>query len=171
MGEVPEMFGAEDVLGGQCLNEEIFEKFTAMTGFFKDYFDFYKAPYGENPSPGNREGGITTIEEKSLGCVLKTGTGPVVDVVKYGGQVVKTGGVTLLYTPGNDIASVSALAASGAQIILFTTGRGTPLGSPVPVVKIASNSLLAQRKPRWIDFDAESAVKNYGFDCARRRDD
>lgn len=166
MGEVPEMFGAEDVLGGLCLNEEIFEKFTAMTGFFKDYFDFYKAPYGENPSPGNREGGITTIEEKSLGCVLKTGSGPVTDVVKYGGQVVKTGGVTLLYTPGNDIASVSALAAAGAQIILFTTGRGTPLGSPVPVVKIASNSLLAQRKPRWIDFDAESAVKNYGFDCA-----
>ena len=166
MGEVPEMFGAEEVLGRQCSSKDVYEKFIRMMRFFKEYFDFYKAPYGENPSPGNREGGITTIEEKSLGCVLKAGSGPVVDVIEYGKTVQKNGGVTLLYTPGNDIASVSALAAAGAQIILFTTGRGTPLGSPVPVIKIASNSRLASAKPRWIDFDAEAAVKESGFDAA-----
>lgn len=168
MGEVPEMFGAEKALGGQCKNKEVFERFADTIESFKRYFEFYGAPYGENPSPGNREGGITTIEEKSLGCVRKIGTTSVNDVIAYGKRVTQKGG-TLLATPGNDIVAVSALAAAGAQIILFTTGRGTPLGSPVPVIKVATNTELANKKPNWIDFDAMEAVSSGEDHCALLR--
>ena len=157
MGEVPEMFGAEQTLLEKCRDKATADEFCAMIKEFKEYFDFYGAPYGENPSPGNKEGGITTIEEKSLGCVKKAGVSPVVCVAGYGESISERGGVTLIRTPGNDIAAVSALAAAGAQLILFTTGRGTPLGSPVPVIKISSNTELTVKKPGWIDFDAQTA--------------
>ena len=128
-----------------------------MVNDFKDYFVSHGQVVYENPSPGNKEGGITTLEDKSLGCVQKSGSSVVTDVLKYGEQV-RTKGLNLLEGPGNDMVAVTALAAAGAHIILFTTGRGTPLSSPVPTVKIASNSALAAKKPGWIDFDAGRAV-------------
>ena len=145
-------------------DHETFEHVVAVTNDFKRYFLEHGQPVSENPSPGNIAGGITTLEEKSLGAVQKAGTAPVSDVVRYG-QRVRRKGLSLLEAPGNDAVSSTALAAAGATIILFTTGRGTPLGFPVPTVKIASNSELAARKKNWIDFDAGSVLSD-GFDDA-----
>lgn len=155
--EVPEMFGAEAVLFERCINEEIFNKSVKLINDFKKYFKDHGQPVSENPSPGNKEGGITTLEEKSLGCVQKGGRAPVVDVLDYGDSVRKSG-LSLLNGPGNDIVSVTNLSAVGCHLVLFTTGRGTPLGGAVPTVKIASNDVIAQKKPHWIDFSA------YGLD-------
>ena len=151
--EVPEMFGAEGMLLSRCVNEQVFGKAAAMLNSFKDYFISHNETVYENPSPGNKKGGITTLEDKSCGCVQKGGTAPVADVIGYGEQVTAYG-LSLLYGPGNDLVSATALTAAGAHIVLFTTGRGTPFGAPAPTVKIASNSGLAARKPGWIDFDA-----------------
>ena len=151
--EVPEMFGAEGMLLSRCVNEQVFGKAAAMLNGFKDYFISHNETVYENPSPGNKKGGITTLEDKSCGCVQKGGTAPVADVIGYGEQVTAHG-LSLLYGPGNDLVSATALTAAGAHIVLFTTGRGTPFGAPAPTVKIASNSGLAARKPGWIDFDA-----------------
>ncbi len=155
--EVPEMFGAETVLFERCINEEIFTKSVKLINDFKQYFKNHAQPVSENPSPGNKDGGITTLEEKSLGCVQKGGTAPVVDVLDYGETVTKSG-LSLLNGPGNDIVSITNLAAAGCHLVLFTTGRGTPLGGAVPTVKIATNDAIAAKKPHWIDFIA------YGFD-------
>ena len=151
--EVPEMFGAEGMLLSRCVNEKVFGKAAAMLNSFKDYFISHNETVYENPSPGNKKGGITTLEDKSCGCVQKGGTAPVADVIGYGEQVTAHG-LSLLYGPGNDLVSATALTAAGAHIVLFTTGRGTPFGAPAPTVKIASNSGLAARTPGWIDFDA-----------------
>lgn len=147
------MFGAETILMQRARDREIFEKTVHLINDFKEYFIRHDQVVYENPSPGNKEGGITTLEDKSLGCVQKGGTAPVCGVYPYGGMV-DTHGLVLLSGPGNDIVSVTALAAAGAHLVLFTTGRGTPLGGPVPTVKIASNTALAEKKPHWIDFDA-----------------
>ena len=153
--EVPEMFGAEAVLERRASSPRIAEGFRGMVEEFKDYFRRHNEPIYENPSPGNKEGGITTLEEKSLGCVQKGGQAPVKEILSYG-QVATPGlaGLSLLQAPGNDGVSATAMTAAGAHMILFTTGRGTPLGLPVPTVKIASNADLATRKPGWIDFNA-----------------
>lgn len=151
--EVPEMFGAEQLLMNRCRTEKVFQHTVQLINGFRRYFMRYGEPIDENPSPGNREGGITTLAEKSLGCVQKSGSAPVEDVLLYGEQV-KTTGLSLLQGPGNDLTAACALAAAGAQIILFTTGRGTPLGCPVPTLKLSSNSPLAEKKRNWIDFDA-----------------
>ncbi len=151
--EVPEMFGAETILMNRCISEEVFNKCVNMINNFKEYFIRYDQVIYENPSPGNKEGGITTLEDKSLGCTQKGGTSPVVDVVDYGEQV-RHKGLNLLDGPGNDIVAVTGLTAAGAHLVLFTTGRGTPFGGPVPTVKVATNSSLAIRKKNWIDFDA-----------------
>ncbi len=151
--EVPEMFGAEQVLFERCVNEDVFNKSVKLINDFKQYFRNHGQPVSENPSPGNKEGGITTLEEKSLGCVQKGGTAPVVDVLDYG-ERVKTKGLSLLNGPGNDIVSVTNLTAAGCHMVLFTTGRGTPLGGMVPTVKIASNDVIAEKKKHWIDFSA-----------------
>lgn len=151
--EIPEIFGAENALFARSQSREVFEGAGALLNRFKRYFLEQGQTVSENPSPGNIAGGITTLEEKSLGAVQKGGKAPLVDVVDYGGSATKPG-LTLLEAPGNDAVSSTALAAAGATLILFTTGRGTPLGFPVPTVKIASNSLLAQTKAGWIDFDA-----------------
>ena len=151
--EVPEMFGAEDVLFERCINEGVFNKSVKLINDFKKYYKDHGQPVSENPSPGNKEGGITTLEEKSLGCVQKGGSAPVVDVLDYGDSVRKSG-LSLLNGPGNDIVSVTNLSAVGCHLVLFTTGRGTPLGGAVPTVKIASNDVIAQKKPHWIDFSA-----------------
>lgn len=151
--EVPEMFGAETVLFERCINKDVFDKSVKLINDFKQYFKAHGQPVSENPSPGNKEGGITTLEEKSLGCVQKGGRAPVVDVLDYG-ETVKTKGLSLLNGPGNDIVSVTNLTAAGCHMILFTTGRGTPLGGMVPTVKIASNDVIAQKKKLWIDFSA-----------------
>ena len=151
--EVPEMFGAEHLLMNRCENEEVFNKTVELINNFKDYFISHNQVVYENPSPGNKEGGITTLEEKSLGCVQKGGLSKVVDVLGYGEQVKKQG-LSLLDGPGNDIVAVTDLMASGVHMILFTTGRGTPLGAPVPTVKISTNTELFLKKKNWIDFDA-----------------
>ena len=151
--EVPEMFGAETLLMDRAVDEVVFEKTVKLINDFKAYFIRHKQEIYENPSPGNKEGGISTLEDKSLGCTQKGGISPVADVLDYGGRVAKPG-LNLLQGPGNDIVAVTNLTAAGAHIILFTTGRGTPLGAPVPTVKISSNTNLAVNKPHWIDFDA-----------------
>ncbi len=151
--EVPEMFGAERILMSHCRDEATFEKAVVMINDFKQYFIAHNQPIYENPSPGNKAGGITTLEEKSLGCTQKAGQSPVVDVLRYG-ERLKTPGLNLLSAPGNDAVATSALAGAGCHMVLFSTGRGTPYGGFVPTVKIATNSELAQKKPHWIDFDA-----------------
>ena len=155
--EVPEMFGAEQLLMNRAADRSVFEKTVGLINDFKDYYEKNNQVIYENPSPGNKAGGITTLEDKSLGCVQKSGSAAVRDVLKYGERVV-TKGLNLLEGPGNDMVAVTALAAAGAHIILFTTGRGTPLSSPVPTVKISSNSDLAEHKANWIDFDAGRLV-------------
>ena len=155
--EVPEMFGAETLLMNRCHDKETFDKTVDLINNFKEYFMRHNQVVYENPSPGNKKGGITTLEDKSLGCVQKSGTSDVVDVIQIG-EHVKKQGLNLLTGPGNDIVAVTNLTASGCHLILFTTGRGTPLGAPVPTVKISSNSGLAERKPHWIDFNAGPIV-------------
>ncbi len=161
--EVPEMFGAEHLLMERCENEGLFDKTVSLINDFKDYFTRHNQVIYENPSPGNKEGGITTLEEKSLGCVQKGGLSPVVDVLDYG-DVLSKNGLSLLNGPGNDIVAITNLAAAGVHIILFTTGRGTPVGGPVPTVKIATNHSLAERKKNWIDFDASPLIEGVSMD-------
>ena len=156
--EVPEMFGAEHLLMQRCENEEIFNKTVALINDFKDYYTRHNQVIYENPSPGNKKGGITTLEEKSLGCVQKGGLSKVVDVLDYGDRLSKNG-LSLLNGPGNDIVAITNLMAAGVHVILFTTGRGTPVGAPVPTVKIATNHSLAERKSSWIDFDASPILE------------
>ncbi|KAB7643635.1 UxaA family hydrolase [Polymorphobacter fuscus] len=155
--EIPEVFGAETLLMARARDEATFDGIVTMVNDFKRYFLAHGEPVSENPSPGNIAGGITTLEEKSLGAVQKGGHAQVGDVIGYGASVRRTG-LTLLDAPGNDAVSSTALAAAGATVILFTTGRGTPLGFPVPTIKVASNSALAAAKPGWIDFDAGSVL-------------
>ena len=151
--EVPEMFGAESILMNRAASREVFDDTVNLINDFKDYFRRHGQPIYENPSPGNRNGGITTLEEKSLGCVQKGGHQPVVDVFGYCEKVQRQG-LNLLQAPGNDLVASSALALSGCQIVLFTTGRGTPFGTVVPTMKLSTNSQLAKFKANWIDFDA-----------------
>ncbi len=151
--EVPEMFGAETLLMDRCENRELFDKTVSLINDFKEYFMRYGQTVYENPSPGNKKGGITTLEDKSLGCTQKCGAAAVRDVIGYGDPVV-TRGLNLLSAPGNDLVASTALAVSGAHLVLFTTGRGTPFGCPVPTVKISSNTPLAEKKHAWIDFNA-----------------
>lgn len=157
--EVPEMFGAETVLFERCVNKEVFDKSVNLINNFKQYFKSHGEPVSENPSPGNKEGGITTLEEKSLGCVQKGGTAPVTDVLDYGETITKSG-LNLLNGPGNDIVSITNLASAGCHLVLFTTGRGTPLGGAVPTIKIASNDNIATKKSHWIDYSACGFDKN-----------
>ncbi|MDQ8756971.1 altronate dehydratase family protein [Sphingosinicella sp. LHD-64] len=161
--EIPEIFGAERLLMARARDRGVFDALVGVVNDFKRYFLEHGQPVSENPSPGNIAGGITTLEEKSLGAVQKAGRAPVADVLRYGARVRRKG-LTLLEAPGNDAVSSTALAAAGATVILFTTGRGTPLGFPVPTVKIATNSALAARKPGWIDFDAGRVLVD-GFDA------
>lgn len=161
--EVPEMFGAEQILMKRCINEEIFNKNVALINDFKNYFVAHNQVIYENPSPGNKAGGITTLEEKSLGCVQKGGSAPVVDVLNYG-DVLQKNGLNLLNGPGNDIVAITNLMAAGVHMVLFTTGRGTPVGCPVPTVKVATNSNLAKNKSNWIDFDAGEILEGKDVD-------
>ena len=155
--EVPEMFGAETILMNRCKSEELFQQTVTMVNDFKEYFLSHGEPVGENPSPGNKAGGISTLEDKALGCTQKCGRALVSGVLKYGDRL-QTNGLNLLSAPGNDLVASTALAAAGCQIVLFTTGRGTPFGTFVPTMKIATNSGLAARKPNWIDFNAGQLV-------------
>lgn len=151
--EVPEMFGAEQMLMARAENEKVFEDIVHLINDFKQYFHSYGEPVYENPSPGNKAGGITTLEDKSLGCTQKAGTAPVVDVLQYGEKISKKG-LSLLQAPGNDLVASSALAAADCHLVLFTTGRGTPFGSFVPTVKVATNSTIYNHKKHWMDFNA-----------------
>ena len=166
--EVPEMFGAEGFLMNRCASQEVFEKAVNMINGFKNYFIRHNEVVYDNPSPGNKQGGITTLEDKSCGCVQKGGAAPIMDVIGYGDAVV-TRGLNMLYGPGNDLVSATAMTAAGAHLILFTTGRGTPFGAPAPTLKIASNSQLAERKKRWIDFDAGSVADGEPIEDAAKR--
>ncbi|NWN95909.1 MAG: UxaA family hydrolase, partial [Bacillus sp. (in: Bacteria)] len=151
--EVPEMFGAEKMLMARAKDEIVFNKIVKLINQFKDYFASYGQPIYENPSPGNKAGGITTLEDKSLGCTQKAGTSAVVDVLEYG-EKLKEKGLSLLQAPGNDLVSSTALAAADCQMVLFTTGRGTPFGTFVPTVKVSTNTELYEKKKQWIDFNA-----------------
>ena len=151
--EVPEMFGAETILMNRCRNVELFDQTVALINNFKEYFLSHGEPVGENPSPGNKAGGISTLEDKALGCTQKCGRAPVSGVLAYGDRL-NTNGLNLLSAPGNDLVAATALASAGCQIVLFTTGRGTPFGTFVPTMKISTNSDLFHRKSNWIDFNA-----------------
>lgn len=161
--EVPEMFGAETLLMQRCASQELLQQTIALINDFKEYFLSHGEPCGENPSPGNKAGGISTLEEKALGCTQKSGSSPVRGVLSYGDRLERTG-LHLLSAPGNDLVASTALAAAGCQLILFTTGRGTPFGTFVPTVKVSTNSLLAHRKPHWIDFDAGPLLEDHTMD-------
>ena len=156
--EVPEMFGAENILFSRCENEVVYRKAVDMVNAFKKYFTDHGQVVYENPSPGNKKGGITTLEDKSCGCVQKGGSAQIVDVLSYAEPVTKKG-LNLLSGPGNDLVSATDLTAAGAHLILFTTGRGTPFGAPAPTVKIATNSQLAAHKKNWIDFNAGTVAE------------
>lgn len=170
--EVPEMFGAEGFLMNRCASPEVFEKAVNMLNGFKNYFISHNEVVYDNPSPGNKQGGISTLEDKSCGCVQKGGSAPISDVIGYAEPVV-TKGLNLLYGPGNDPVSTTALAASGCHMVLFSTGRGTPFGTPVPTLKISSNSEIAAKKSRWIDFntgviaDGEKTIDETAADLFR----
>ena len=151
--EVPEMFGAETILMNRCQTPELFQKTVYLINNFKEYFLSHGEPVGENPSPGNKAGGISTLEDKALGCTQKCGHAPVSGVLEYA-ERLKTNGLNLLSAPGNDLVASTALAASGCQMVLFTTGRGTPFGTFVPTMKISTNSQLFKSKQNWIDFNA-----------------
>ena len=161
--EVPEMFGAETILMNRCANETLFQQTVSLINDFKNYFKSHNQTIYENPSPGNKKGGISTLEDKSLGCTQKSGSSPVRGVLAYG-ETIKVPGLNLLSAPGNDLVASTALATSGAHIVLFTTGRGTPFASPVPTMKIATNSALASKKNNWIDFNAGVLVENKSMD-------
>jgi len=156
--EVPEMFGAETLIMNRAIDEKVFNKTVKLINNFKEYFINHNQTIYENPSPGNKKGGISSLEDKSLGCTQKSGTAPVVDVLDYG-ETVSNKGLNLLNSPGNDLVAATALAASGAHIVLFTTGRGTPFASPVPTIKIASNTNLYEHKKNWIDFNCGVLVE------------
>ena len=164
LSEVPEMFGAETILMNRCESKEVFEKTVSLINNFKDYYTSHNQVIYDNPSPGNKDGGITTLEEKSLGCIQKAGRAPVVDVLDYG-DTVRENGLSLLNGPGNDIVAVTNLTAAGVHMVLFTTGRGTPLGGPVPTVKISTNTALSCKKPSWIDFDAGKCLDETNSTC------
>lgn len=166
--EVPEMFGAETMLMNRCASQDLFEKTVRLINDFKDYFIRNRQPVYENPSPGNKAGGISTLEEKSLGCTQKSGQSAVCGVLAYGEQV-ETHGLNLLSAPGNDLVASTALAAAGCQLVLFTTGRGTPFGTFVPTLKVATSSRLAQQKPGWIDFNAGTLVEGEQMEDALER--
>jgi len=162
--EVPEMFGAEKILMERAETKEVFEKTVSLINEFKQYFMRYNQPVYENPSPGNKDGGITTLEDKSLGCTQKAGSAIVMDVLKYGEKLAKNG-LNLLSAPGNDLVATSALGASGCQLVLFTTGRGTPFGSFIPTIKVSTNTPLYKDKSHWIDFNAGSLLENVDEDA------
>ena len=165
--EVPEMFGAETLLMNRCENQELFDQTVDLINNFKKYFKSHNHTIYENPSPGNKKGGISTLEDKSLGCTQKSGSAPVRGVLAYG-EPVKEKGLNLLSAPGNDLVASTALAASGAHIVLFTTGRGTPFASPVPTVKISSNSALFHKKGNWIDFNCGTMVEGQDLSALSR---
>jgi altronate hydrolase len=156
--EVPEMFGAETILMNRCRTEEIFNQTVKMINNFKNYFLSHGEPVGENPSPGNKAGGISTLEDKALGCTQKCGKAPVSGVMEYGDRL-QNNGLNLLSAPGNDLVAATALASCGCHLVLFTTGRGTPFGTFVPTMKIATNPTLAKNKPQWVDFSAGQLVE------------
>lgn len=166
--EVPEMFGAETLLMNRCKDEETFRKTVRLINDFKQFFIHNGQPIYENPSPGNKAGGISTLEEKSLGCTQKAGGGQVQDVLAYGGRLVSRG-LNLLSAPGSDVVAATALAAAGCHMVLFSTGRGTPFGTLVPTVKVSTNSALSRNKPRWIDFNAGSLVEGEAMESVAER--
>lgn len=156
--EVPEMFGAETILMNRCRTEELFQQTVSMINNFKNYFLSHGEPVGENPSPGNKAGGISTLEDKALGCTQKCGKAPVSGVMEYGDRL-QAKGLNLLSAPGNDLVASTALASCGCHLVLFTTGRGTPFGTFVPTMKIATNPTLAKNKPQWVDFSAGQLIE------------
>ncbi len=161
--EVPEMFGAETILMSRCPTEELFGQTVSLINNFKRYYQENHQTIYENPSPGNKAGGISSLEDKALGCTQKSGFSPVRGVLAYGERVTHPG-LNLLSAPGNDLVAATGLAASGAQLVLFSTGRGTPFASPVPTLKIATNPVLAQNKPHWIDFAAGDLLRGKTLD-------
>lgn len=165
--EVPEMFGAETILMNRCVDRSVFDKTVSLINNFKSYFRQHNQPIYENPSPGNKEGGISTLEDKSLGCTMKGGNAPVQQVYDYGQRIDKNG-LVLYCSPGNDMVATTALASAGCQLVLFTTGRGTPFGGFVPTMKIATNTPMAEKKKKWIDFNAGTLLDGQSMESMAR---
>jgi len=157
--EVPEMFGAETLLMNRCETKELFDKTVSLINDFKNYYTSHNQTIYDNPSPGNKKGGISTLEDKSLGCTQKSGSASIKGVLAYG-ETVSQKGLNLLSAPGNDLVASTALAVAGAHIVLFTTGRGTPFASPVPTIKISSNTNISEYKSSWIDFNAGKMIED-----------
>ena len=166
--EVPEMFGAETILMNRCADSHLFDQTVSLINDFKEYFLSHGEPVGENPSPGTKAGGISTLEDKALGCTQKCGTSLVRGVMPYG-ERLEHKGLNLLSAPGNDLVASTALASCGCHIVLFTTGRGTPFGTYVPTMKVSTNSTLYRNKPNWIDFNAGTIVEDEPMDQVARR--
>jgi len=166
--EVPELFGAEEPLLDRAVDDEVFARAADLLNGFKRYYLEHGVPVYENPAPGNREGGITTLEEKSLGCVRKGGTAPLTDARAYA-EPLRRAGLTIVQAPGNDLVSTTALVAAGVHLVLFTTGRGNPLGTMVPCIKVSSTSELARTKPGWIDFDAGPVLDGAPIEALGRK--
>jgi altronate hydrolase len=162
------MFGAETILMNRCTTPELFDQTVTLINDFKEYFLSHGEPVGENPSPGNKAGGISTLEDKALGCTQKCGRAPVSGVLAYGDRL-QANGLNLLSAPGNDLVAATALASAGCQLVLFTTGRGTPFGTFVPTMKISTNSTLYKNKPNWIDFNAGELVEGTDMRVLRDR--
>jgi len=162
------MFGAETILMNRCKTPELFSQTVNLINDFKEYFLSHGEPVGENPSPGNKAGGISTLEDKALGCTQKCGRAPVSGVLGYGDRLAEHG-LNLLSAPGNDLVASTALAAAGCQIVLFTTGRGTPFGTFVPTMKISTNNEIYARKPNWIDFNAGELLKGVSMRDLNRK--
>lgn len=159
IGETTEIIGAEHVLAGRCRTPEISEQLYHIVNRFEKEVERMGADMrGGNPSPGNIAGGLTTIEEKSLGCISKCGTAPIEGVIEYAEQIPGQG-LYFMDSPGNDIECVSGMAAGGAHIVCFTTGRGTPTGSAVvPVIKITGNKQMYERMTDNMDVDVSDML-------------
>lgn len=163
--EVPEMFGAETILMNRAINKETFNNLVKLINQYKEYYLRFNQPIYENPSPGNKKGGISTLEDKSLGCIQKGGNALITDILNYG-DIIKKSGLNILSAPGNDLVATTALGASGCQMVIFTTGRGTPFGGFIPTIKVATNSELYYKKPHWIDFNAGELINDLSIEDA-----
>jgi len=159
-GETPEAIGAEHILASRASSREVAEKILAAVKAWEERALALGVDLrGAQPTPGNIEGGITTIEEKSLGAIRKSGSRPIRGFLEYAERVPKESGVYMMDTPGFDVETVTGLAAGGAQAVIFTTGRGSPLGSPIaPVIKVTANPRTASVLRDMIDFDASGAI-------------
>lgn len=171
LSETTELIGAEHILARRAANKEVHDRIFEIVHRYEKALQLVGEEVREgNPSPGNKAGGITTLEEKSLGCIHKGGHSPINAVYDYAKQVTPKSGLVIMDTPGNDPSSVAAMVAGGAQVVVFSTGRGSPTGNPIaPVIKITGNRITFANMEDNIDVDASPII--YGGDLKQLGDD